>query len=42
MMSLWTAGVLTLPSSAASSLMAARRTQPVWSRLLAWSRRRPA
>lgn len=38
----WAAGVLTLPPKAADSLMATRRTQPVWSRLLAWSRRGPA
>lgn len=42
LMSLWAAGVLTLPSSTARRLMAVRRTQPVWSRLLAWSRGKPA
>jgi hypothetical protein len=42
LMSAWAAGALTLPAAAASTLMATRRTQPLWSRLLAWSRRTPA
>lgn len=41
MMSAWTAGVLTLPGPLACTLMATRRTQPVWGRLLAWFRRQP-